>query len=225
MTIVFTGQLVASATGVTGSGTIEISGDVTGIGTWTSIRTTTSPNKAPAFTLPVNPDQTVLEDAGVQNVVGFSTAITDGDIDKRQTSNFLVTTSNDALFSTKPAINATTGTLTYTPAPNANGVATVTAKLKGNGGTARGGMDASASKTFTITVTPINDAPTIRTIPNQTTAEDTPTTVIKFTIDDVEERMVGLNLVMVTATSSNTALVPNLPANIVLSGSLGARTI
>jgi hypothetical protein len=59
-----------------------------------------------------------------------------------------------------PAIDFTTGTLTYTPAPNANGTSTVTVVLKDNGGTANGGLDAT-TKTFTITVTPVNDAPVI----------------------------------------------------------------
>ena len=226
VTIVFSGRLVATALGVTGSGTIDISGDLIGTGTWTATRTSTSPNKAPVFEIPPSPDQTVLEDAGVQIVNGFATGITDGDIDKIQTSNFLVTTNNDSLFLKKPAINATTGTLTYTPAPNANGNATVTVKLRDNGGTARGGVDTSALKAFKITVIPVNDGPpTISTIKDVKIDEDKATGAIAFKVDDVDDKLVSLNAITVTATSSNTALVPNLPANIVLGGSLGARTI
>ena len=47
-----------------------------------------------------------------------------------------------------------TGTLTYTPAANAIGTATVTVTLQDNGGTANGGVDTSAPQTFTITSPP-----------------------------------------------------------------------
>ena len=73
-------------------------------------------------------------------------------------SHFVVTTTNNALFAVRPAMSAT-GTLTYTPAANANGAATVTVQLHDNGGTANGGVDTSAAQTFTITVTAVNDAP------------------------------------------------------------------
>ena len=56
-------------------------------------------------------------------------------------------------------MNTATGTLTYTPAANANGVATVTVRLKDDGGTANGGVDTSGPQTFTITVTAVNDVP------------------------------------------------------------------
>ena len=65
---------------------------------------------------------------------------------------------NPSLFSVAPAVSPT-GTLTYTPAANANGVATITLVLQDNGGTADGGVDTSAPQTFTITVTAVNDAP------------------------------------------------------------------
>src|SRR6185295_14037777 len=75
-----------------------------------------------------------------------------------QALDFIVASSNAPLFSAQPAISST-GTLTYTPAPNANGSATVTVRLHDNGGTAGGGVDTSAPQTFTITITPVNDAP------------------------------------------------------------------
>ena len=49
--------------------------------------------------------------------------------------------------------------MSYTAAPNANGTATITVELQDNGGTAGGGDDTSAPQTFTITITPVNDAP------------------------------------------------------------------
>ena len=77
-----------------------------------------------------------------------------------------------------------------------------------------------------VTVNSINDAPpTITNIADLAVNEDTATAAIKFTVDDVDDKLVDLNAITVTATSSNTALVPNTPTNIVLGGSLGARTI
>jgi hypothetical protein len=60
---------------------------------------------------------------------------------------------------------------------------------------------------------PPNTPPTISDITNQTTNEDTATGAIAFTVDDQETHPAVL---AVTATSSNTALVPN--GNIVISG-------
>src|SRR5206468_546061 len=51
------------------------------------------------------------------------------------------------------------GVLTYTPAANQNGSATVTMALRDDGGTASGGVDQSATQSFVITVDPVNDAP------------------------------------------------------------------
>jgi hypothetical protein len=72
--------------------------------------------------------------------------------------DFQVTNDNNALFATQPAVSPT-GVLTYTPAANAFGSATVTVRLHDNGGTADGGVDLSAAQTFTITVNSVNDAP------------------------------------------------------------------
>ena len=92
-------------------------------------------------------------------MTGWATGISAGPANESsQPLNFIVTNNNNALFSAQPAV-AATGTLTYTPAANANGSATVTVKIHDNGGIANGGVDTSAPQTFTITVTPVNDAP------------------------------------------------------------------
>ena len=71
--------------------------------------------------------------------------------------------------------------LTYTPAANANGTATITLVLMDNGGTALGGVDTSAPQTFTITVTAVNDAPSFTVGPNQTVRENAgPQTVTRL---------------------------------------------
>src|SRR5205814_1918085 len=74
-------------------------------------------------------------------------------------------------FSAQPAV-APNGTLTFTPAANANGTATVTVRIHDDGGTASGGIDTSAAQTFTITVTAVNDAPSFTRGADQTALED-----------------------------------------------------
>src|SRR5204863_604585 len=85
---------------------------------------------------------------------------------------------NTALFSAGPAVSSA-GTLTYTPAADANGSATITTNLKDDGGTANGGVDTSASQTFTITVNAVNDVPSFtkgadQTVNNQAGAQSVP---------------------------------------------------
>ncbi|HJZ80561.1 MAG TPA: Ig-like domain-containing protein, partial [Pyrinomonadaceae bacterium] len=63
---------------------------------------------------------------------------------------------------------AADGTLTYTPANNANGSATVSLTLKDDGGTANRGLDTSGIQTFTINVTAVNDPPVANAGPDQT---------------------------------------------------------
>src|SRR5207253_6852677 len=106
-------------------------------------------NDAPSFTKGLN--QTVNEDAGPQTVANWATNISPGPADESgQTVTFQVTNNtNAALFSSAPAISST-GTLSYTAAANANGSATITIVLKDDGGTANGGIDTSASQSFTI---------------------------------------------------------------------------
>jgi CSLREA domain-containing protein len=115
-------------------------------------------NDAPSFTRGAN--QTVNEDTGAQTVANWATAISAGPADESgQALTFQVTgNTNAALFSASPAISLT-GTLTYTPAVNANGSATITINLKDDGGTSNGGVDTSSAQTFTITVNAVNGAP------------------------------------------------------------------
>ena len=104
-----------------------------------------------------SPRLTVLEDAGPQTVPGVARYISAGSPqESSQQVSFTVTNDNNALFLVQPAIVAN-GTLTYTPAANANGVAIVTVIAVDSGGLP--GVDTSAPQTFTITVTAVNDAP------------------------------------------------------------------
>jgi large repetitive protein len=121
--------------------------------------TVTAVNDVPSFVK--GPDQTVLEDAGAQVINPWATAIDDGDPEVAQLLSFNITgNTNAALFSAGPTVSPT-GVLSYTPAADANGVATITLNLMDDGGTANGGVDTSATQSFTITVTAVNDAPTL----------------------------------------------------------------
>jgi|GEM_PF-3287439 len=123
-------------------------------------------NDAPSFTLAGN--QVVNEDAGSQTVAGFASNIMAGPADESgQQLSFIVGNDNAALFNQAPGIDAATGNLTYIPANNANGSATVTVQLMDNGGSANGGVDTSTEQNFTITVNPVNDAPSFVIGPNQ----------------------------------------------------------
>jgi hypothetical protein len=162
-----TGELTytpaANANG-TATVTVTLSDDGDGNNTSASQQftiTVTAVNDAPSFIMTASPNQTVLEDAGAQNVANFiaSTSMGPSDESGQSVLAYLVTADNTALFSSQPAINPSTGELTYTPAADANGSATVTVRLQDDGGTANGGVDTSASQQFTITVTAVNDAP------------------------------------------------------------------
>ena len=130
----------------------------------------TAVNDVPSFTVGAN--QTVLEDSGLHTVNGFATGISAGPTNESgQTVNFITSNDNNALFSAQPTIDAS-GNLTYTSAANANGSATVTVQIHDNGGTSNGGVDTSASQTFTVTVGQVNDAPSGANA-TLTTLEDT----------------------------------------------------
>ncbi len=131
-------------------------------------------NDAPSFTLSGNPPA-VDEDTGLQTVAGFTTGMSPGPADESgQTLTFIVTQTGSTgglTFSTAPTINASTGTLTYQAAANANGTATFSVVLQDNGSGTPPNVNTSAAQSFTITVNPINDAPSF-TLPSSTTASD-----------------------------------------------------
>ena len=153
--------------GGTANGGVDTSGNKTFTITMTAV------NDAPSFTKGV--DQAVAEDAGAQGVPGWATVISTGPTDESgQTLTFNLSNNNTTLFSAQPAISAD-GTLSYTPAADANGSATVTVSLSDDGGTGDGGVNTSASQTFGITVTAVDDPPVITEVILAEVIEDTPT--------------------------------------------------
>ncbi|MDQ3280457.1 MAG: Ig-like domain-containing protein, partial [Acidobacteriota bacterium] len=130
----------------------------------------TAVNDAPSFAK--GADVTVLEDSAAFTQGGWATSLSKGPADESgQTLSFNVSNDNPALFSVAPAVNAA-GQLTFTVAPNAFGTATVTLSIADNGGTANGGADTSATQTFVINVTGVNDMPSFTSGGNLTVLED-----------------------------------------------------
>ena len=120
----------------------------------------------------------VIEDSNPAAISGWAGGIAAGPPNESsQNVGFTVTVDQPNLFASLPAVNAS-GTLTFTPAPNANGVATIAVTAVDDGGTVNGGQDASVAHTATITITPVNDVPTFNDGGNLTVNEDNgPTTI------------------------------------------------
>jgi hypothetical protein len=97
---------------------------------------------------------------------------------------------------------------------------TITYQVTDSNGSSGGNGALSAAATVTVTITAVNDAPTLTSIANQTTMSGTATAALAFTVGDAETAPGSLDL---SATSSNLAFVPN--ANIVFGGSGAARTV
>jgi uncharacterized repeat protein (TIGR01451 family) len=89
-------------------------------------------------------------------------------------------------------------TISVTPAPNQSGAATIRV-------TATDGVATNAVE-FTVTVSPVNDPPSITAMANRTIDEDT-RALLSFRIDDLETVTADL---LLSATSSNPDLTPNV---------------
>jgi 2',3'-cyclic-nucleotide 2'-phosphodiesterase (5'-nucleotidase family) len=173
-----------------------------------------------SFLLTVNsvPDAPVL--AGVADVTTpedtqASLNFTASDVDSADILTVTATSSNPALVLNSGLVVSGTGpnyTLTITPIANASGTAVITVAV--NDGTQ------TVTDTFDLTVTAVNDLPTATAIADQTVLAGESTGALAFTIGDIETAVAGLT---VTATSSNTNLVPN--ANVVIGGSGANRTV
>ena len=204
----------AKDNGGTENGGVEVSAEQTFTITVNSV------NDAPSFT--AGPNQSVNEDSGAHSVA-WATNIKAGPADESgQAVSFVVTNDNPSLFTAggKPAISSD-GTLTYTPAENASGSATVSVNATDDGGTANGGPDASAVQTFKITVVSVNDAPTIDIVGgSQSTCLSNTRARTTLKITDVDSS--AANLTLSATNSSNTNLVPI--TNVTFAGSTVTRT-
>ncbi|MCA9234116.1 MAG: hypothetical protein KDA44_01500, partial [Planctomycetales bacterium] len=175
------------------------------------------PNQAPSFTLAKSTLEGVEDPSpAVVTLPNFALAISDGDggtdIDAFTVALDATAANTAGLFAVggEPSI-ANDGTLTYTPAADANGSATFFVTLKDNGGTAAGGMDTSVAKSITITVTPVNDKPEITLGTSAVMVdEDAPVTIsdISITDKDVDETAGGTVKVTLAAGKGAISLTP-----------------
>lgn len=166
---------------------------------------------------PVNdaPTVTNIPDSATNEDTATTIAFTVGDVETAAGSlSVTASSSNSGLV---PAVVPVGGsganrTLNISPALNQTGTTTITVTV--SDGTT------TATDTFVLTVNPVNDAPTISSIANRSTSEDTATPAIAFTVGDVETAADSLTI---TKDSSNTTLVP--VDNIVIGGTGAGRTV
>jgi VCBS repeat-containing protein len=110
------------------------------------------------------------------------------------------------------ALNAN-GSFTYTPTANYSGSDSFTYR-------ASDGTLTSNPATVTLTVTAVNDAPTVTVAARGSCGTDDRSGTINLAVDDVESQAASLTL---SAASSNSALMPN--RNIVFGGNGATRTM
>jgi CSLREA domain-containing protein len=165
-----------TVTPASGTGTATITVTATGtngrsMSDTFQLTVTAAPNQAP--TLNAISDLTINEDAGTQtvNLGGISAGA-------GETQNLTVTAASDnTALIPHPTVTYTspssTGSISFAPAANQSGIATVTVTVTDDGGTANGGVN-SVSRSFNVTVAAVNDAP-VNTVPgSQETVQHAP---------------------------------------------------
>ena len=182
------------------------------------------------FTVRVNPvnqpptlnaigNLALSENAGLQTV--NLSGITSGATNENQTLTVTATSSNTGLIP-NPTVHYTsantTGSLTFTPVTYASGTATVTVKVN-DGGTSNN----IVTRTFTVTVVPVNQAPTLNAIGNLNLNENAglQTVILSGITSGAPNENQTLT---VTATSGNTGLIPNPMVNYVSPNTNGSLT-
>src|SRR5258706_11596344 len=125
------------------------------------------------------------------------------------------TSSNPGLIQ-NPTVNYTNpaaiGTLTFAPVINQFGTATISVVVTDDGGTANGGID-SVTNTFIVTITAVNDPPTLSTLTNITIVEDAGLQTVNLTGISPGPANEAGQVLTVTSASSNPGLIPNPTVN------------
>ncbi|MCY2986212.1 MAG: S8 family serine peptidase [Planctomycetota bacterium] len=109
-------------------------------------------NDPPSFRF--SADTTIQAVSGPNTLTGFANGFGPGGGDdelSQVVSDYLVSVDSPGLFAVLPSISVD-GTLRFTPATDRNGIATVTVRVRDNGGTLNGGVDLSSSQSFSVTV-------------------------------------------------------------------------
>ena len=156
----------------------------------------------------------ILEYAGLQTVA--LTGISSGAANENQTLSITAVSSNPSLIPTPAVTYASpnsTGTLRFTPVPNASGSATITVTI--NDGQ---GINNITTRSFNVAVAAVNDAPTISGVLAQHSSLDKPTVQIPIVIHDIDSSSLSLS-----SSSTNSTLLPT--NSIVFSGTGSNRTV
>jgi MYXO-CTERM domain-containing protein len=198
---------VANASGMT---TITISvSDGTHITTRDFLVTVTAQNDLP--TISMVSDQMISEDSAT-SALAFSVA------DIETTAGSLTVTGSSSAQSIVADSGIVVGgsgtnrTVTVTPVADANGTATITLTVGDGTGTAQ--------ETFDVTISAIDDPPTVAALSPVSTNEDIATGAISVSISDPDS---NLNLLTIGATSSNQSVVAD--SGIATGGSGASRTL
>lgn len=159
---------------------------------------------------------TIAENSSAQSV--SLSGVGTGATNETQTLSITATSSDTSLIPNPIVVYTSpnsTGNLIFTPVVNANGTAIVTVTVNDNQS-----ANNTTTRTFSVTVTAVNSAPTITTISNITVVSDSDSGLVPFTIGDVET---SASLLTLTAISTNASVVPL--TNIVFSGSSSNRFV
>lgn len=154
-------------------------------------------------------DQSVNEDGSL--VVNFTV----GDDGELSALTVTADASNASLLPTSGIVLGGSGanrTIQLTPAANGFGDVTITITVSDG--------EKTTTEDFVLTITPVNDPPTVSAIADVLTAEDTAAADIVFTLADVETAIANLD---VTVESSDPLLFP--PANLVLTRNGADQTL
>jgi hypothetical protein len=191
--------------------TVKDNGGTLNDGVDTVVRTftvkVTPVNDPPTLSAITNPPA-VLEDAAEQSL--DLTGISPGPLEAGQTLTITAISNNHGLIP-DPTVTYnngdTSGTLKFKPGTDQSGTATITVQIKDNGGTANSGAD-TIIRTFTVNVTSVNDPPTLDPIGDpapmfENAGQQT------IDLDNISAGPAETQVISITATSDNPALVPN----------------
>jgi Cadherin-like/Bacterial Ig domain len=170
-------------------------------------------------------DRSVLEDSGVLSVA--LTGITNGGDGPGQVLTITAVSGNTALLLDPTVVYTSpsgTGTLLLAPVPNQVGTATVTVTVRDNGGTAQGSIDVT-SRTFTVTVQPVNDRPTLAIISDLVIQENVPPQILALSGISAGPASEGAQALTITAISSRPDIIPNPTLAYTSPQSAGALTL
>ena len=170
-------------------------------------------------------DLTIAEDAAQQTVNLTGIAAGGGE---SQPLRVTASSSNLGLIP-NPSVSytsaASTGSISFTPVADQSGTAVITITVEDGGldaNLATAGDNLTFSRSLTVTVTPVNDVPTINTVADLTIAEDAPLQTVNLagiSAGGGESQQLKL-----TVSSSNTGLIPVPTLNYTSPNTTGSLT-